>query len=171
MGRGSQAESSSISESRNYFAKWFAVSSFIIMGLVSRLSLANHSDSGSFLMVHTSLSQNGFQQEGFWKVTRTYGLTFHLSFCMYVCSVISDSATSWTSPPGFSVHGIFQVRILEWVAIFYSKWSPQPRCPALADRFFTTKPPGKPLSHFDLSQIILDCGSFLFVYSLPGLQL
>jgi len=24
------------------------------------------------------------------------------------------------SPPGFSVHGIFQARILEWVAISYS---------------------------------------------------
>ena len=25
------------------------------------------------------------------------------------------------SPPGFSVHGIFQARILEWVAIFFSR--------------------------------------------------
>ena len=30
------------------------------------------------------------------------------------------------SPPGSSVHGIFQVRILEWVAIFYSRGSSQP---------------------------------------------
>ena len=31
-------------------------------------------------------------------------------------------ATPWTdySPPGFSVHGIFQARILEWVAISFS---------------------------------------------------
>ena len=27
------------------------------------------------------------------------------------------------SPPGSSVHGIFQVRILEWIAIFSSRWS------------------------------------------------
>ena len=40
---------------------WFAVSGFMVMGLVSRLSLANHSDSGSLLVVHTSLSQDGFQ--------------------------------------------------------------------------------------------------------------
>ena len=26
------------------------------------------------------------------------------------------------SPPGFSVHGILQARILEWVAISFSKW-------------------------------------------------
>ena len=39
-----------------------------------------------------------------------------------VCSVVSNSFTTpWTvwSPPGSSVHGIFQARILGWVAIFY----------------------------------------------------
>ena len=31
------------------------------------------------------------------------------------------------SPPGSSVHGILQARILEWVAISYSRVSSQPR--------------------------------------------
>ncbi|XDA77321.1 hypothetical protein R6Z07F_007455 [Ovis aries] len=31
------------------------------------------------------------------------------------------------SPPGSSVHEIFQARILEWVAISFSRGSPQPR--------------------------------------------
>ena len=31
------------------------------------------------------------------------------------------------SPPGFSIHGIFQARILEWVAISFSRGSSQPR--------------------------------------------
>ena len=31
------------------------------------------------------------------------------------------------SPPGSSVHGIFQARILEWVAISFSRVSSQPR--------------------------------------------
>ena len=31
------------------------------------------------------------------------------------------------SLPGSSVHGIFQARILEWVAISFSRWSSQPR--------------------------------------------
>ena len=31
------------------------------------------------------------------------------------------------SPPGSSVHGILQARILEWVAISYSRGSFQPR--------------------------------------------
>ncbi|MES6020832.1 hypothetical protein U6W19_12325, partial [Cutibacterium acnes] len=38
-------------------------------------------------------------------------------------------ATPWTthSPPGSSVHGILQARILEWVAISFSRGSSQPR--------------------------------------------
>ena len=31
------------------------------------------------------------------------------------------------SPPGSSIHGIFQARILEWVAILFSRGSSQPR--------------------------------------------
>ena len=50
--------------------------------------------------------------------------------------------------PGSSVHGIFQARILEWVAIFYSRGiflsqGSKPESPALADRFITTVPPEK----------------------------
>ena len=44
-----------------------AVLSFMMMELVSRLSLANHSDSESFLVVHTLFSQDGCQR-GFWEV-------------------------------------------------------------------------------------------------------
>ena len=53
------------------------------------------------------------------------------------------------SLPGFSVHGIFQERILEWVAISFSRGSPNPGIgsaslvyPALAGKFFTTVPLG-----------------------------
>ena len=55
------------------------------------------------------------------------------------------------SRPGSSVHGISQARILEWVAISFSReiflkaLSPQLLCgPALARGLFTTAPPGKP---------------------------
>ena len=45
------------------------------------------------------------------------------------------------SPPGSSVHGILQARILEWIAIFFSKGSSRPRDRAqvscIAGRFFT----------------------------------
>ena len=45
----------------NCSSKWLTVSGFMVMGLVSRLSLANHSDSESFLVVHTLSSQDGCQ--------------------------------------------------------------------------------------------------------------
>jgi len=54
------------------------------------------------------------------------------------------------SPPGSSVHGISQARILEWVAISFSRASSQPRdwtrVSCSAGRFFTAGSPGKPKS-------------------------
>ena len=47
---------------------------------------------------------------------------------MLNCSVVSDSGDLMDySPPGSSVHGTFQLRTLEPVAIFYSRVSSQPR--------------------------------------------
>ena len=66
-------------------------------------------------------------------------------------SVMSDSF--WPHglwPPGSSVHGILQVRILEWVAIPFSGGSSWPRVwtqvSCTSGRFFfkPSKPPGKP---------------------------
>ena len=55
------------------------------------------------------------------------------------------------SPPGSSVYGIFEARILQQVAISYSRGSSQlgikptsPVSPALTGKFFTTEPHGKP---------------------------
>ena len=58
---------------------WLAVSGFMVMGLVSCLPLANHSDSESFLVVHTFLGQDGCQREGFWEVVRHVMSPFDLS--------------------------------------------------------------------------------------------
>ena len=61
--------------------------------------------------------------------------------CLTICNPTD------CSPPGSSVHGILQARTLEWVAISSSGDLPNPgielASPALADRFFTTEPPGK----------------------------
>ena len=51
----------------------------MVMGLVSRLSLANHSDSESFRVAHSLLSQDGCQQEGFWEVVGHMVSPFDLS--------------------------------------------------------------------------------------------
>ena len=67
-------------------------------------------------------------------------------------SVMSESFVTPTdcSLSGSSVHGISQARILDWVAVSSSRGSLQPRdqpiLPALANRFFTVVPPGKPNS-------------------------
>ena len=51
------------------------------------------------------------------------------------------------NPPGSSVHGISQARIVEWVVILFSRGSSCPRAQThvscLAGRSFTTEPPGK----------------------------
>ena len=60
--------------------------------------------------------------------------------------------TLWTfSPPGSSVHGILQARILEWFAMPSSKGSSPPRhrtsvffISYTAGGFFTAEPVGKP---------------------------
>ena len=41
--------------------------------------------------------------------------------CLTLCDPVD------CSPPGSSAHGILQARILEWVAISFSKGSSQPR--------------------------------------------
>ena len=51
----------------------------MVMGLVSGLSLANHSDSESFLVVHALFSQDECQSEGFWEVVRHVVSHFDLS--------------------------------------------------------------------------------------------
>ena len=49
--------------------------------------------------------------------------------CVSVCSVVSHGLCDPMDcrPPGFSVHGIFQARIMEQVLISYSRESSQPR--------------------------------------------
>ena len=62
--------------------------------------------------------------------------------CPTLCKPMSRS------PPGSSVHGILQARILEWVAMLCSRGSSQsgidPRFPALQEDSLPCEPPGKP---------------------------
>ena len=66
----------------NCSAMWLEVSGFMVIGLGSRLSLANHCGSRSFLVLHTSLSLDGFQWEGLWEVVRykEWSLLFPFDF-------------------------------------------------------------------------------------------
>ena len=57
-----------------------------------------------------------------------------LQSCLTLCDPMDYSL------PGSSVHGLLQARILEWVAMLFSRGFSQPKdpSPALTDRFFTT---------------------------------
>ena len=74
--------------------------------------------------------------------------------CMRACSVAQLCLTLWDSMhcslPGPSVHGISQARILEWVAMPFSRKSLEPgikptslKSPALAVGSLPLAPPGK----------------------------
>ena len=65
---------------------WLAVLGFVVMGLVSGLALASHSDSESFLVVHALFSQDGCQQEEFWEVEGHVMSPFDLSRILLVGS-------------------------------------------------------------------------------------
>ena len=73
------------------------------------------------------------------KKTCVYLFAKSLQWCLTLCDATD------CSPPGSSVHGIFQARILEWVAMPFSRGSSNPGLepaplvsPALAGGFFTT---------------------------------
>ena len=66
--------------------------------------------------------------------SKSTGVGCHSLFqcvCMCVCPVVSDCLQPLCNldrnPPGSSVHGILQTRILDWVAISSSRVSSQPR--------------------------------------------
>ena len=63
----------------NCSATWLAVPGFMVMGLLSGLSLARPSDLGSFLVAHALPSQDGGQQGAFWEVEGHVVSPFDLS--------------------------------------------------------------------------------------------
>ena len=75
-------------------------------------------------------------------------LTHRWSEVAQSCPTLCDPVDC--SPPGSSVHGILQARILEWVALSFSRGSSwqgiKPRSPALQADALTCEPPGKPTS-------------------------
>ena len=70
------------------------------------------------------------------------GSEVKLLSCVRLCDLMD------CSPPGSSIHGILQARILEWVAISFSGDLPdpgiEPRSPELQADALTSEPPGKP---------------------------
>ena len=95
--------------------------------------------------IHGQRSLVGFHQwshrVGHDWMTNTFSFPFHLltfSILEKLC-VLSESCLTLCdpmdcNPPGSSVHGISQERILEWAAISFSRWSSQHRCQTCISR-------------------------------------
>ena len=90
-----------------------------------------------FLYLHTHLSTSIY----------TYQVPYTVCVFGWAGSIVSHSVVSDSlqpcglQPPGSSVHGILQARILELVAIFFSRGSSQPRSPALKTDSLLSEPP------------------------------
>ena len=86
------------------------------------------------------------------------GMNLYFKYC---CCLVKSCPTLCnhldSSPPGSSVHGTVQARILECIAISFSRGSSRPRdqtrASCLAVGSFTTEPPGKIKYTLDLIQM------------------
>ena len=106
-------------------------------------------DSGVHLSSNSKSSSNVLKEQDWERL--------FLNLIEHACSV-TQSRSTLCNPidsrlPVSSVPGIFQTRILEWVAISSARDLLDPvfetaslASPALAGRFFTTVPPGKPIN-------------------------
>ena len=90
-------------------------------------------------------------------------LVGHLSNTAFLCQKIKVLAPQLyptfcnpmdCSPPGSSVHGILQARILEWVAIPFFRGSSQPR-----DQIWISHTAGRFFTNWDIKYRIKLCGS------------
>ena len=71
------------------------------------------------------------------------------------CPILCDPKDC--SLPGSSVHGTLQARILEWVALPFSRGSSQPRSPALLADSLLSEPPGTSLRQVQFSSVAHSC--------------
>ena len=105
----------------------------LFSNILFSISVMKHISYLDFFFFTTSLS--GFLVDGCWLVPKSY--LFYNPM---------DS-----SLPSSPIHGILQARILEWIAISFSRgstWSRDKTCVlCLEDGFFTSEPPGKPVKH------------------------
>ena len=122
----------------------------------------NQSRSGQKSWIHIFPKKICKWPTGMWKWYPTSLVIAVLCSLTQLCLTQCDPMGC--SPPGSSVHGISQARVLEWIAIFYSRRSsnlePESlRPPAVAAGFFTTMPPGHPLDIREMQiKIIMSVG-------------
>ena len=113
------------------------------------------------LTQHHDLKASILQHSAFFTVQLSHSyLCVRVCVCVCVCVCVLVAQLCLTlcnptdySPPGFSVHGILQARILEWIAIPFSKRTSHLRDQTLVSlitgRFFTVWATGKSVSITD----------------------
>ena len=103
-----------------------------------------------------------FQTLSFW------GLYLHAQSCLTLCDPMDSS------PPGSSVHGILQARILEWAAIPFLRGSSQPRNQTrvsfIEGRFFTIWTTREDKQLYILRQFFFICLWECWIHALLTLQ-
>ena len=142
-----------------------ALTYLLIAVVLNSSIIAQYESSICFLLEHQLLSYSSYsdsQHTTFSQVT-----SFSACVCMCVLSCIWLFEAPWTVVCQAPVSMDFsRQRIMEWVAISYSRGSARPRIepayPALAGRFFSTAPPGKPPIKSSSCQFINFSLNFLF---------
>ena len=129
-----------------FFSLIYLESSFVARILISLIFFFSFS---IFSTLWWSFFSNSFIYQ--YIMVFPFGILCYMLLCVcVVCLVTQSCLTLWgfmvSSPPSFSVHGIFQTRILERVAISYSQGSSWPRdwthiscISCISIGFFTTK--------------------------------
>ena len=86
---------------------------------------------------------------------------YHSLYCVCVCVLVAQSRLTLCDPmdcssPDFSVHGILQTSVLEWIAIPFSRGTSQPRdwtlVSCVAGTLFTVWATGKSLMLLELKK-------------------
>ena len=116
----------------------------MVMGLVSRLSLANDSHSGSSLVVHAVLSQDGFWQGGFWEVSRSCRASRSTLLLLFIHYVMSDS---------LQPHGLSHARL---------------PCPSLSPRVSSNSYPLNQRCHPTIASSVTPFSSCLLSFPASG---
>ena len=93
------------------------------------------------------------------KVCR-FQLLQELMPCGQLCPILCDSMDH--SPPGSSVLGISKARVLEWIAISFSRGSSWPRDPTRVSHVSYTA--GEVFTHWAIREALQEPGHFVFLH-------
>ena len=118
--------------------------------------------------VAISFSRGSSQPRDPTQVSLIAGRCFNLWATREAQSEVAQLCPSLWDPmdcslPDFSVHGIFQARVPEWIAISFSRWSSQPR-----DRTQVSHIAGRCFTLWATSKMAEDSGTLSMDCSLPG---